>query len=69
MFGVAAIGLGGAAPDVLETFFPRHRPHRPALAFDDGETHALDGHIVGKIAVAMKVTDGVVDGALWSFLH
>ena len=53
--------IGCAAPDVLEALLPCHGAHRPAFPLDDGETHLLDGRIVGKIAITVKVADGIVD--------
>ena len=58
---IAAIVVSRAAPDVLESLLPGHRPDRATFPLDDGHAHMLGHGTFGQVAISMEVTDDPID--------
>ena len=61
MARIAAIVVSRAAPDVLESLLPGHRPDRTTFPLDDGNAHILGHGTFGQVAISMEVTDDPID--------
>ena len=59
--GIAAIGVGRAAPDMLEALVAGHRSNRLALVIDDRHPHLLDRRPIRKITITMEMPDAAID--------